>query len=858
MMLYRALLWLYPSSFRREYGAAMAAMFGDRWRAATWLERLGLILITVPEALGNALLVHWELLRQDLRYALRTLGRSPGFLVTAVLVIALGVGANTAAFSVADFVLLRPLSFPESEDLVRVCEGPRRGPSGWGCMNQLSPANFRDFREQTSTFDGFGGFSSQAFNITGQGEPQRAAAGLLTADVFRLLGVPALLGTTFDSTSIEQRVVVLGYGLWQSQFGGDAGVIGRTIRLDGAPHVVIGVMPKGFSFPTRQAQMWTPLRFQESDFESRSNSYVDGIARLRAGVTFEQARADLVLVAERLANTYAENEETGISFYRLRDEYSPRFALMLKALCGASLCILLLACANLANLLLARASARERELAVRSALGAGRERLIRQMITESVVLAVLGGAGGVLITLLTFPLLSVLVPPTLAMGGDPSLNARVLLFAGLFTALTGAGFGLMPALRASSRAALSTLRGRSGRPTRRIRSLLVAIEVAASVVLLVAAGLLMRALLRVQDTDPGFRAEGVLTLRTVLPKPKYDTTTKRERFYNEVLREVRRLPGVRSAGYTAGLPMNMPGGIARVVLPGQEIRPDGNYAVSRRYVTPQYFSAMGIALLRGRDFLDTEIAGQERVAVVSQSFADRYWPQSDPLGKLFSFREEDWRVVGVVGDVKVRGLERVAEPQLYLPASVVPEGAFTFYDPKDLVVRAAGDPLALLPAIRAIVRKADPEQPISDVMTLTDLLAQQVAPRRAQVQVLGALAIIAILLVGVGINGLLAYTVAQQQSEIGVRLALGAEPGQIARTVVLGGLTIVGVGLVPGLIVALLAGKSLSVLLFGVPAADPLTITLTLALCLAMSLTGALLPALRAVRVSPMSVMRAD
>lgn len=857
-MLYRALMRMYPRSFRQEYGESMAAMFSERWAQASVAGRVGLVMSAVPETLGNALLVHWELLRQDVRYAARMLRRSPGFTLTAVLVIALGIGANTAAFSVADFVLVRPLSFPEPETLVRLCEGPRNQPAGWGCNNQLSPANYRDFREQTTSFAKMGAFRRDAVNLVGGGEPQRVGSGVLTDEVFELLRVPAFLGTTFNSRTADQRVVVLSYGLWQSRFGADMSVLGRSVSLDGAPHVVIGVMPRTFSFPSRDAALWVPMRFMESDYENRNNSYIEGIARLREGVTFERARADLDVIVERLANTYAENEETGISFFRLRDEYAPRYRLMLQALCGASLCILLLACANLANLLLARAAARERELAVRSALGAGRDRLVRQMITESVALAVIGGGAGVLLTLLLFPLLSVLVPPTLSVGSQPTLNLRALGFAGLFTLLTGLAVGLFPALRASSRAALTTLRGRSGRPTRRVRSLLVAIEVAASVVLLIGAGLLMRAMLRVNEVEPGFREQGVLTLRTVLPKPKYDSAQKREAFYGAVLREVRALPGVSSAGFTTSLPMVLTGGIARVTLPGQEVRPDGQYAVSRRYISPQFFSAMGIPLLRGRDFLDTDIAAADRVAVVSESFAKRYWPESDPLGRAFLFRDEEWRVIGVVGNVKVRGLEREAEPQLYLPGSTVPETPFTFYDPKDLVIRVAGDELAILPAVREIVRKADPEQPISDIQTLSDLLGAQVAPRRAQVQVLGALALIALLLVGVGINGLLAYTVAQQQPEIGVRLALGAEPGQIARKVLFEGLSIVACGLLPGLLIALWAARSLQALLFGVPSADPLTIGITVTLCLAMSVTGALLPALRAVRVSPMSVMRTE
>jgi predicted permease len=857
---YRALLRLYPAGFRREYQAEMVDIFEARAaRVGAW-GRVGLIVGAVPEVMVNACAVHWEMLRQDLRHTARTLRRAPAFALTAIAITALGVGANTAAFSVADFVLIRPLPFADPESLVRLCEGPRTGPVGWGCQNQISPANYRDFKEQTTSFAAMGAFRRDAANLVGGGQPERVAMAVVTTDMLPLLGVRPALGSVFstDVGQADMLTVVLGHGLWQTRFGGDPRVVGTTVSLDGAPHVVIGVMPASFNFPTRDVQLWKPVQFTEADYETRGNNYLEAVARLAPGVTFERARADLDVVVERLARTYPENAETGVSFFRMRDEFSPRFRLMLQALCGASLCILLLACANLGNLLLARASARERELAVRAALGGGRERLVRQMITESIVLAAIGGAAGVLLSLLLFPLVSLLVPSTLPIGSQPTLNFRMLGLAALLAALTGLGFGVIPALRATGVASLGVLRGRSASRKQRVRAMLVAIEVAACVVLLASSGLLMRALLRVQAVDAGFEAGNVLTLRTVLPKPKYDSAEKRARFYNQVLSEVRQLPGVRSAAFTSGLPMIMMGGIAGVTLPGQEMRPDGEYAVSRRYVTPQFFSAMGIPLLSGRDFTDIDDAGRARVGVVSQSFAQRYWPDSDPLGKAFVFRDSTWRVIGVVGDIKVRGLERTNEPQLYVSASMVPEGMLTAYDPKDLVIRTNGPTMELMPALREIVRAADPDQPISDVMTLHDLLDNQAAPRLAQVRVLGSLAAVALLVAGLGIYGLLAYSVAQQRQEIGVRLALGAQPQRIARVVVWNGMSIVALGMIPGLLLALLAGRAMSSMLFGVEPSDTMTLSVTIALCVVMAGAGALVPALRAVRVSPMTVMRAE
>jgi putative ABC transport system permease protein len=861
-VLYRALLWLYPSGFRREYGEQMSAIFAERGAATGALGRVALLLAAVPEVVANAFALHWEMLGQDLRYTARTLGRAPGFALTAILVTALGVGANTAAFSVADFVLVRPLSFRDPESLVRLCEGPRTGPAGWGCNNQLSPANYRDFKEQATTFEALGALRRDAVNLVDGGEPQRVAMTAVTTEVLSLLGVPAVVGRVFDANAgvAETRTVVIGHGLWQGRFGGDPGVLGRMVNLDGAPHTVIGVMPSSFHFPSRDVQVWTPLHFVEEDYLDRGNSYLEAVGRLRDGVTFEQARADLDVVVERLARDHPEtNEETGVSFFRMRDEFSPRFRLMLRALCGASLCILILACANLGNLLLARAGSRERELAMRAALGAGKERLVRQLITESITLAAIGGAAGVLVALTAFPLLALLVPATLPIGSEPSLNLRMLALAALFTALTGLGFGIVPALRAGGRAALDALRGGRARgPKQRYRSMLVAIEVAASVVLLASSGLLIRALLRVQAIDPGFQAEGVLTLRTVLPKPKYADTLKRELFFRDVLTQVRSIQGVRGAAYISGLPMVLTGGIARVTLHGQEVRRDGDYSVSRRYVTPQFFSALGIPLLSGRDLEDGDYGGRGYVAVVSESFVERYWPNEDPLGKNFLFQGQPRTVVGVVGDIRVRGLERTSEPQMYLPSSHSPDGPLTYHDPKDLVIRTSGSPAALLPAVREIVRRVDPEQPISDVRTLSDILASQTAPRAAQLKVLVALAIVALLLAGLGIYGLLAYTVSQQRQEIGVRLALGAEPVRIARRIVWNGVAIVLLGIIPGLLAAFAAGRSMSALLFGVQPADPTTIFVTVGLCTCMAIAGALVPALRAVRLSPMSVMRSE
>jgi predicted permease len=802
------------------------------------------------------------MLKQDLRYTARTLNRSRAFALTAVVVTALGVGANTAAFSVADFVLFRSLPFPDPDSVVRLCEGPREG-GGWGCMNQLSPANYRDLEAMSTSFDAMGAFSADAVNLVGGGEPRRLEITRVATDVLPLLGVPPALGRVFGPGEEDASAVVLSHGLWQSQFGGDPSVLGRKVSLNGAPHTVIGVMPPAFYFPSRERQLWAALTLRPGDYENRTNTYIEGVGRLKPGVTFEHARTELHLLVDRLARDYPEtNAETGVSFFRMRDNMSPRFRLMLTALGGATLCLLLLTCANLANLLVARAAARERELAVRAALGAGRERLVRQLTTESVVLALLGGAAGVAVAAASLPLFSSLVPPTLPIADRPGLDMRLLVLAALFTAITGLGFGLFPALRAVRRSGFAALREgtRAGGGRKAgVRAVLVTVEVAMSVILLITSGLLIRAVWRVQAIDPGFEPGQVLTLRTALPRPKYDGPVRRDQFYQRVLSEVRALPGVQSASFISGLPMVTTGLITGVEIPGREARSARSDAVaSHRWVTPQYFRTMGIPLHRGRDIEEGDTGERAWVAVISQSFVEQYWPGQDPLGKTFRHRGRERTVVGVVGDVRVRGLERRSEPQLYLPAAQINEGAPANFDPKDLVIRHSGDGARLVSAVRQAVQAADPEQPISDVRPMDEVLAGDTATRRAQLQVLGVLAAVAVVLAGVGIYGLLAFTVSQRAQEIGVRLALGAAPSGVGRMIFADGMRLALFGIVPGMLGAYAAGRGMSALLFGVSPGDPATFVAGVGATLLLTFLGALVPAVRAVRVTPMSVLRSE
>ena len=805
---------------------------------------------------------HWDVLKQDLRYTARTFSRAPGFAATAILVTAIGVGANTAAVSVADFVLLRPLPFPAADALVHVCEGPREG-GGWGCMNQLSPANYRDLKTMSRSFEDMGVFTGGAVNLVGGGgEPMRLPITQVTPEVLPVLGARPMLGRVFDARSPDDsNAIVISYGLWQSQFAGTPAVLGQKVNLDGAPYTIIGVMPRGFYFPSREVQLWTLLNLRAEDFADRTNSFLTAVGRLEQGVTFEQARSELSMLAEQLARQYPDtNAETGVSVYRTRDNMAPRFRLMLISLGGASLCFLLLTCANLANLLLARAAANQREFAVRAALGAGRLRMVRQLTTQSLVLTSLGGALGVLIAIATVPLFSALVPPTLPVDTQPTVDLRVLGVAAVFTALTAVGFGLFPALRVGRTefAALRDGSRTSGGRRQRVRAVLVALEMAISVVLLISAGLLIRAVWRVQSVDPGFVARDVLTLQTALPRPKYDSPVRRKEFYDRVLTGVRALPGVQGAAFITGLPMVWTGLITGVEIPGHNVRSALSRGVSHRWVTPQYFKTMGIPVRQGRDIEDADTGNRAWVAVVSASFAERYWPGQDPIGKTFRHLDRIRTVVGVVGDVKVRGLERTSEPQMYLPAPQAPDEMPAIFDPKDLVIRHSGQYGALLSAVHQIVRAVDPAQPISAVRPLDVVVAGETASRRAQLGVLGALAAVALLLSAIGIYGLLAYTVSQRSQEIAVRLALGADRARVGRMIFADGMRLAALGIIPGVLGAYAAGRGMSALLFGVAPSDPVTFAAGVGLALVMALAGSIVPTLRTVRVTPMSALRAE
>ncbi len=855
--LYRALLSLYPTSFRHEYRDEMTAVFRDRVRQAGAGTRVLLAISMVPEIVAGAAAVHWDLTRQDLRYAWRWLRSAPAFAATAVIIIALGIGANTAVFSIADFMLIRPLPFADPDRLVNVLETT----PGYVGM-ELSPGNYRDWKRLNGVASGFGTYTTMSLNLVGAGAPEQLTVGQVSADLFDVLGVAPAIGHGFsagDDVPDGPRATLLSYGLWQARFSGDRAVVGRTVTLDDQPYTVVGVMPPDFRFPSNDVALWVTQRYPESLYEDRTDNFLNGVARLRPGVTLSQAQADFSRVAGILEAQFPrENERTGAIVSRLRDDVSTQARFLLLALGGAALCVLLIVCANLANLLIARAIGRRRELALRAALGAGRERIVRQLITESLVLAVVGGVLGVAVAMAGVPLLTQLVPMSLPIAHAPSVDMRVLVFAAALTIVTGCLFGLMPVLRIGRATAITGLRedARSGGGAKeRLRGGLVVAEVALSVVLLVSAGLLIRALWNVQRIDPGF-STGVLTMRTNLPEPRYDVASVRFAFYDRVLGDVRALPGVTAAAYIGGLPLVRHAGVWPVSLKGEATVRGGNDIASLRFITPDYFKTMGIVLKRGRDVRESDVIPGQSVAVVSESFARHCWPGEDPIGRTFTMAFVARTVVGVVGDVRVRGLERSSEPQVYVAYRQIADAMIPGYAPNDLAVRTAGDPAALASTIRAVITRIDPDLPIADVRTIDQIVAEDTASRGVQLLVLAGFAALALLLAAVGINGLLSFVVSQRTQEIGVRMALGAAPRAILGMITRQAAVLVVIGIAIGAPLAYAAGRAMQALLAGVSPADGWTFVIAIGAAVTFELAGSLLPAIRASRVDPVTAIR--
>lgn len=874
MRFYRALLHLYPASFRDEYGSEMTRAFAQARRdargplavATLWLE-------TLADVVVNAARVHAGVLRQDLRVSFRTLVRTPGFTIAAVIVTALGVGATTAAFTLTDHVLLRPLPFPESDRLVKIVQGSTsRAPGlrGLRGTNDISPTLFLAWKSASASFTAMGAYGLVSSNLSGDGEPERLDGADITEGTLETLGIAPAIGRGFIAAEHAAGApcsIVISDGFWQRHFGADRAAVGRRVRVDQQSCEVVGVMPRGFNFPTRATAFWRAMRLAPDSQPNLGNNYLRAIARLRPDTSFEQADAELKSASANVMRSFpAEFATIAPVMIDLRDEINDQSRMLVIGMAGAAACLLLIACTNLASMTVARATARRRELALRTVLGAGHLRLIRQLLTESLLLACAGGGLGLLIAVSAVPVAARLVPTALPITDVPVVDVRMLAIAALVTIGTGVAFGIWPAFRAVRHAGSGELqesaRTGAGRASARLRDGLVALQVAVSIVLLVGTGLLLRALIRVQSTPTGFEREHVITARTFLPWTKYGPQAMRSDFYRRVLGEVSAQPGVTAAAYTSYLPMTMRGGVWDVTIAGRATPQGRTENASARFITPEYFRAMGIPVMAGRIFDDSDSPASRPVAIVSQAFVTAYLDGREPIGQTFRFGPVAERtIVGVVGDIRVRGLETRSEPQVYLAHQQQGDNRTMGYVPKDLVVRVRPDSggtavmATLVPAIRRIIRNADPEQPISDVQPLAAIVEGETASRSVQARVLAGFAAISCVLAGVGLHGLLAFVVSRRTREFGVRLALGAQPREILGLVAKRGLILGGLGVAAGVWVAYAAGRWMESLLAGVSPADPAAFGAAIALSLAVTVGGSVLPALRAARTDPRNAM---
>jgi predicted permease len=807
--------------------------------------------------------VSMETLLKDIRYGVRGLWKRPGFTAVAVLTLALGIGANTAIFSVVNAVLLRPLQFRDPERLVMIWEDatfagfPRNTPA---------PANYIDWKNQSQSFEDMAATAESTFNLTGDGTPERVSAYAVTGNFFSLFGVSPELGRGFvadDDRPGAPKVAVLSHSLWQTRYGADRQIINRQIQLDGEKYTVIGVMPAGFQFLEGYTRLWVPLALDAEEMANRGGHYLAVVARMKPNVTLKQAQADINAVMARIAKDHPEETFDGKLLgivLPLREQLAGDVRSSLIVLLVAVGFVLLIACANVAGLLLARAVGRRREIALRVALGASRVRIVRQLLTESLLLSAAAGILGTVLAYWSFSFLQKLIPAQMALLTSLNLDTRILAFTLVLSLVTGIIFGLVPAVQ-SAKVDLNEALKQSTRVTSsgKLRSALIVFEVALSIVLLVGAGLLIQTLFQLFNQYSLMQPEQILTMRTVLPKSKYKETSQRNSFYTQVLDRVQHLPGVISAGYSTSVPLAWKGGTSGFFPEGtKDPVPGMAYDANHREVSADYLKTMNIPLRQGRYFDSRDNEKSMRVAIVNETMARQYWPGQNAIGRRFKLGDPKddvpWiEIVGIVADVRQMGLDEPVKAEMYFPYQ---QDATTWYAPRDLVLRTSGDTSNLVSSVRQIVGEVDPDQPISNIATMSDVLGTEGAQRRMGMIMLVAFASLALLLASLGIYGVLAYFVTQHTNEIGLRMALGANRFNILSLVLKKGmkLTLLGVGI--GLVASFALTRLMSSMLFGVKASDPLTFVAVPLLLVLVALLACLIPAQRATKVDPMVALR--
>jgi putative ABC transport system permease protein len=805
---------------------------------------------------------------QDLRYGFRMLVRTPAVTAVAIIALTLGIGANTAIFSVVHAALVRAFPYADGDRLAIVWENRTSGKTN--PQNVINLGNFFDWKEQNTVFSDMAAFFDLNANLTGDGDPEELPSQLATTNLFSVLGINPIKGRAFaqdDGTTGQPRVVVISYDLWLRRFGGDANIIGRKITLNNQPNEIIGVLPsevgwfvqKGSQL-SRPPQIWLPWQVS-NDLRQRHGRFARAVARLKPGVTFAQAQNEMNIIGARLQQQFPEfNANWGVTVVPLRTQFTGEVRKPLLILLGAVGFVLLIACANVANLLLARAAARKREIALRAGLGASRWRIARQLLTESLLLSILGGGAGLLLAWWGTRALLALSPPELMDLRSTGVNMPVLLFTFALSLISGIAFGLVPALEASRFDLNEPLKESAravigGTRAQRVRSLFVIAQVALALVLLIGAGLLMKSLSRLQSVDPGFEADHLLTMRVNLPGRKYDSDPKILNFFKQAVDQIRALPGVESVGAINTIPFGGPHSGTNLDIVGQPKRPAGQNLTTGVCVTDaNYFQTMRIPLKRGRLFTPEEVMEMRHVVVVNEAFAHEIFPGQDPIGQRVTINMKDdnlpSEIIGIVGDNKHMSLDSEAEAMAFWPHAEL------VYSSMTLAIRTRGDSRELAPAARNVIHQLDPDQPIGEVITMNGLMARSVAKSRFNSMLLAIFSVVALVMAAVGIYGVMSYAVLQRTHEIGVRMALGAQRGDVLKLILKQGVILAVTGVLVGLAGSWGLTRVMATLLFEVAATDRVTFAAVAAGLFVITFIASSIPAWRATRVDPLVALR--